>query len=192
MSELAPPGEEQALLAEARALAGGDAHVEAAVLTAIALGDELDPASGELAERAVELARRVGDARLESAALDQLTSVQIALGEVDAATATVRRRLQLVAPLAEDVEMAWEHSDTLHMAPLAYLGAGELDAARRYAQQRRELPFFREADHMAVCWLLTTAALAGDFDEAVALAGHLRFRIVLPRFFNRHSGSFTD
>ena len=174
MSELAPPGEEQALLAEAHALAGGDAHVEAAVLTAIALGDELDPASGELAERAVELARRVGDARLESAALDQLTSVQIALGEVDAAIATVRRRLQLVAPLADDVEMAWEHSDTLHMAPLAYLGAGELDAARRYAQQRRELPFFREADHMAVCWLLTTVALAGDFDEAVELAGHFR------------------
>ncbi len=38
MSELAPPGEEQALLAEARALAGGDAHVEAAVLTVTALG----------------------------------------------------------------------------------------------------------------------------------------------------------
>jgi predicted ATPase/DNA-binding CsgD family transcriptional regulator len=176
MSELTKPGEQQVLLGEARALAGGDAHVEAAVLTVIALGmgDELDPASGELAERAVELARRVGDARLESAALDQLTSVRIALGEMDAATETVRRRLQLVTPLAGDVEMAWEHSDALHMAPLAYLGAGELRTARWFAKQRRELPFFREADHMAVCWLLTTAALAGDFDEAVKLAHQFR------------------
>ena len=70
--------------------------------------------------------------------------------------------------------MAWEHSDTLHMAPMVYLAAGDLEAARRYAQQRSELPFFREADHLAVEWLLTTAAIAGDFDEAVALAQRFR------------------
>jgi hypothetical protein len=70
--------------------------------------------------------------------------------------------------------MAWEIPDTLHMAPMAYLAAGDLEAARRYAQQRSELPSFREADHLAVQWLLTTAALAGDFDEAVALAQRFR------------------
>ena len=79
-------------------------------------------------------------------------------GELDAAVATVRRRLELLAPRAHDVEMAWEYSDTLHMAPMVYLAAGDLEAARRYAQQRSELPFFREADHLAVEWLLTTAA----------------------------------
>ncbi len=70
--------------------------------------------------------------------------------------------------------MAWEYSDTLHMAPMVYLAAGDLATARRYAQQRSELPFFREADHLAVEWLLTTAALAGDFDEAVELAERFR------------------
>ena len=60
------------------------------------------------------------------------------------------------------------------MAPMVYLAAGDLVAARRYAQQRSELPFFREADHLAVEWLLTTAAIAGDFDEADALAQRFR------------------
>ncbi len=70
--------------------------------------------------------------------------------------------------------MAWEYSDTLHMAPMVFLAAGDLVAARRYAQQRSELPFFRESDHLAVEWLLTTAAIAGSFDEAVALAQRFR------------------
>ena len=174
MSELPPPGEEQALLGEARALAAGDVHVEAAVLTVTTEADEFDPAYGDLAERAIELAQRVGDTRLESHALDQLTAVHLICGELDEAVATVRRRLELLAPRAHDVEMAWEYSDALHMAPMVYLAAGDLEAARRYAQQRSELPFFREADHLAVEWLLTTAAVAGDFDEAVALAQRFR------------------
>ena len=93
---------------------------------------------------------------------------------MEAAAATVRRRLELLTPRAHEVEMAWEYSDALHMAPLVYLAAGDLATARHYAQQRRELPFFREADHLAVTWLLTTAALAGDFDEAVELASQFR------------------
>jgi hypothetical protein len=56
------------------------------------------------------------------------------------------------------------------MAPLVCLAGGNLHAARRYAQQRADLPFFREAAHLAVPWLLTTAALAGDFEEAADLA----------------------
>lgn len=174
MSELPPPGEEDALLAEARALADGDPHLEAVVLTVTSRGDDLDPTTREAAERAVELARSVGDARLESAALDQLTSVQLASGEFDAAATTVRRRIELVAPLAGDVEMAWECSDVFHMASLVYVAAGDLQSARRHAQQRHDLPFFREADHLAVPWLLTTAALAGDFDQAVEYAERFR------------------
>jgi hypothetical protein len=60
------------------------------------------------------------------------------------------------------------------MAPLVYLAAGDLVSARRYAQQRRDLPFFREADHLAVPWLVVTAALTGDFDEAVEHAERFR------------------
>ena len=137
-------------------------------------GEPLDPATLELTERAVDLAQRVGDARLESAALDELTALRLAYGELDGAAAAARRRLELLTPLADDVEMAWEYSDALHMAPMVYLAAGDLEAARRYAQQRSELPFFREAHHLALEWLLTTAAIAGDFDEAVELAERFR------------------
>jgi predicted ATPase len=175
LSEPTPPGEEHALLAEARALGGGDAHVEAAVLAVTAVqGELLDPATLELTERAVELAQRVGDARLESAALDELTALRLAYGELDGAAVAARRRLELLTPLAGDVEMAWEYSDALHMAPLVYLAAGDLETAGRYAQQRSELPFFREAHHLALEWLLTTAAIAGDFDEAVDFAERFR------------------
>ncbi len=174
LSEPPPAGEERALLEEARALAGGDVHVEAALLTVTTPADEFDPTYADLAERAVELARRVGDTRLEIAALDQLTAVHLICGELNGAVATVQRRLELLAPRAHDIEMAWEIPDTLHMAPMVHLAAGDLEAARRYAQQRSELPSFREADHLAVEWMLTTAALAGDFDEAVELAQRFR------------------
>jgi predicted ATPase len=175
MSEPPPPGEVEAVLAEARALAGGDdAHVEAAAYLVGVLDDPLDPVSAELAARAVELARRVGDARLEASALDQVTAVELARGDMDGAAATVRRRVELLTPRARDVEMAWEYSDTLHMAAMVHLTAGDLGPARRYAHQRCELPFFREAAHLSVPWLLTTAALAGDFDEALEVAERFR------------------
>ncbi|MEV0291374.1 LuxR C-terminal-related transcriptional regulator [Kribbella sp. NPDC050820] len=174
MSELASPGERQALLDEAWTLAFGDPYVEAAILNVVGFQDERDPQSSELIERAVELARRVGDARLESSTLDSLTGLQLARGEYDGAAATVRRRLELLTPRAHEVEMAWEYTDALHMACVVYVAAGNLEAARHYAQQRRELPFFRETDHLAVAWLLTTAADAGEFDEVVDLAFQFR------------------
>ena len=43
-----------------------------------------DPATAELIDRALTLARRVGDPLIESAALDQLMAVQLARGEVRA------------------------------------------------------------------------------------------------------------
>ena len=66
MSELAPPGEERALLARATAAAGDVRTSRRPMLTSRRSTDELDPASPPLAERAVELARRVGDARLRA------------------------------------------------------------------------------------------------------------------------------
>ena len=174
MSDPPVPGAAQGLLAEARTLAAGDVHVEAAILTVTTPTDEFDPTYADLAERAVELAHRVGDVRLESHALDQVTAVRLVSGQPNAAVASVRRRLELVEPRADDPELAWEHSDTLHMAPLVCLAAGDLRAAREYAQARSELPFLREADHLAVEWLLPTAAIAGDFEDAVAFAEHFR------------------
>jgi hypothetical protein len=60
------------------------------------------------------------------------------------------------------------------MAPLVHLVSGDLETARHYAEQRCELPFFRESDHLAVAWLLSTAALAGDFDHVLDLADRFR------------------
>ena len=174
MSELAPPGEARALLAQARTLAAGDPHVEAAVLTVTTAADESDPTYAGLAERAIELAHRVGDARLESHALDQLTAVRLICGDLDGAVVAVRRRLDLLADRAHDVEMAWEYSDTLHMAPMVHVASGDLEAARRYARERSELPFLREAEHLAIEWLLTVEAIAGHLDEAVGLAERFR------------------
>jgi predicted ATPase len=165
MSELPDRDQLHALLGRARALAVGDVHLEAAVLTVTTATDESDPAYEALAGRAVELAHRVGDARLESHALDQLTAVHLLGGEYERAVTTIRRRLELLEPLADDVEMAWEYSDSLHMAPMVFLAAGDLPTARRHARRRSELPFLRGSDHLAVEWLLTTAAIAGEFDE---------------------------
>ena len=174
MAEPASPDERQALLDEAWTLAFSDPYVEAAMLNVVGFQDELDPQSSELIGRAVELARRVGDVRLESSTLDSLIGLQLVGGEYERAAATVKRRLELLTPQAHEVEMAWEYTDALHMACLVYVAAGNLEAARHYAQQRRELPFFRETDHLAVAWLLTTVAVGGEFDEAVDLA--LQFR----------------
>jgi predicted ATPase/DNA-binding CsgD family transcriptional regulator len=174
MSTLARPGEEAALLAEAKTLAFGDTRVEAGILTVAGLSDGIDPASSELVERAVELARRLGDIRLQAAAMDQLTAARLACGEFESAAAIVERRIELLRPVAHEVEMAWEYTDAFHMAPMVYLGTGDLETARRYGARRRELPLFRQSPHMAVIWLLVTAALAGDFDEAVGLAAQFR------------------
>jgi len=174
LSKLPAPGEEAELLADAEMLAFGDAQVEAALLTVAGLGDGIDPASAELIERAVELTSRVGDIRLQSAAMDQLTAVRLACGEFESAAAVVERRIDLLRPVAREVEMAWEYTDAFHMAPMVYIGAGDLETARRYGQRRRELPLFQQSPHMAVMWLLITAALAGDLDEAVSLAEQFR------------------
>ena len=59
------------------------------MLTAEAFhGDDPDPVTAELAERAITLARRVGDPLTESAALDELTAIQLARGEIRAALAS--------------------------------------------------------------------------------------------------------
>ncbi|HZA00593.1 MAG TPA: hypothetical protein VE575_17670, partial [Acidimicrobiales bacterium] len=177
MHELLSQEELATLLAEARVLAGGDPHVEAAILTATAtapnIGDR-DPLNAELAERAVELARRVDDARLESGALDQLEVSQLAVGDVLGAAAGAQRRVALLSPRWGDVDVAFELSDALHMAAMTSIGVGDLAAGRDFARQRLDLPFHGEERHMAVDWLLVVAALAGDLDEAVELTRRFR------------------
>jgi hypothetical protein len=120
-------GEVIELLAAAWALAGGDAGAQARLLTAEAFsGDEFDPLTAELTDRAITLARRAGDPLTESAALDQLTAIQLARGEVRAATASALRRIDLLAPIRMTALSGLEFSDAHGMAAECCVAAGDL------------------------------------------------------------------
>ena len=153
-------------------------HVEAAVLTVTRRCDEFDPAYADLAERAVELAHRVGDTRLESHALDQLTAVHLICGELDAG-----RRHRPTSPRAARAAVpttsSWRGSTRTPSTWRRWSTSPRATSRPHVAtpEQRSELPFFREADHLAVEWLLTTAAIAGDFDEAVSARRPLPARL---------------
>ena len=111
-ARLPPPAEATALLTRARELAGDDLAGQAAVVLAEcgALGDaffaeEAEPKTAAsqttaLAERAVELARRLHDPLAECAALDALTGAQHRAGDAFAAAASAHRRVEPGPPAA--------------------------------------------------------------------------------------------
>ncbi|GAA1309473.1 ATP-binding protein [Pseudonocardia xinjiangensis] len=171
----ASPDVVRALLDEARRHAGGDLVAQARLATAEAfVVPETDPGAAQAGERALELARRAGDRLAESAALDRLTTVQLAGGEARAALASALRRIELLAPVALDADAGFELSDAHIMAVESAIAAGDLREARRVAERVRDLPLHREVGHVAVARLLTVALLDGHWDGVVA-AGE-RFR----------------
>ena len=175
MATAPPDGLADELLARGRALAGGNVAAQARLLTAEAYtGDDTDPVTAELAERAITLARRAGDPLAESAALDDLTAVQVARGELRGALASTLRRLEILGPLPVTARSGLEHSDSLFMATECATAVGDLRAARQLAERVRDLPFHREEGHLATARLIVVATLAGDWDEALALAGQFR------------------
>jgi predicted ATPase/DNA-binding CsgD family transcriptional regulator len=175
IADLPPAGQAAALVAEARALARGDPRAQARIRTAEAfMGRELDPVTADQTEQALVLARRAGDHLTESAALDQLMSVQLARGEVRAAAASALRRTMLLTALPVRAEAGLEFCDAFSMAAETATAAGDLRAARRFAERVRDLPFYREEGHLATSRLLVVTALAGDFDETVAFAEQYR------------------
>jgi predicted ATPase len=191
-----PPAEEvDALLAEARALADGDPSAEARIRTAEAFtGLELDPVTADLTEQALVLARRAADVLTESAALDQLTAVELARGEVRAAAADALRRTILLAVLPVRADTGLEFSDAFSMAAETATAAGDLPAARRLAERLRDLPFYREEGHLATAQLLIVTALAGDWDETVAFAEQYREgwqRAGRPQAINLSRGAYA-
>jgi hypothetical protein len=164
------PGEVEELQSRAWELGAGDDAAEARVFTAEAYrGASMDPVSAELADRAITLARRVGDPLIESAALDQLTAVQLARGEISAAAASSLRRTKILAPLPVTALTGFEFTDAYVMATECAVAAGDLAGARVLAEGVRDLPFHREEGHLATARLIVVAALAGDWDEAIAL-----------------------
>jgi predicted ATPase/DNA-binding CsgD family transcriptional regulator len=175
MATAIAPAQGRVLIAEGWALAGDDLTAQARLLTAEAFDIEItDTASEELVERALALARRIGDPLTESAALDQLTSIQLARGEVAAAAASALRRIELLAPLPTTATSGLEFFDSFGMAADCAVGTGDLSSARTSAERLRDLPFYREEGHLATSRLLVVTALTGEWDEAVALAERFR------------------
>jgi predicted ATPase/DNA-binding CsgD family transcriptional regulator len=184
-ARLPPPEEATALLTQARELAGNDPAGQAAVVLAEcgALGDaffaeEAEPraAAAEttaLAERAVELARRLHDPLAECAALDALTGAQHRAGDTFAAAASARRRVDLLHSVPVTPGAAFELIDTLLMATETSIGVGDLPAARQWSRQMRDLPLLAEVGHFATSRVLVADALAGY--AADVIMGSRRF-----------------
>jgi predicted ATPase/DNA-binding CsgD family transcriptional regulator len=195
MTTARPDGQAEELLARGWALADGNAAAEARLLTAEACNaDNLDPVSAELAARAITLAQRAGDPLTESAALDGLTAVQLARGELRAALASALRRTEILAPLPMTARSGLEHSDALCMAAECATAAGDLRTARWLAERVRDLPFQREEGHLATARLIVVTVLAGDWDEALVLSGRFREgweRAGRPRAGNLSRGAYA-
>jgi hypothetical protein len=147
----------------------------AQVLTAEAFShSDLDPDCLEFTERAIVLARQAADPLIESAALDQLTSIQLAEGRIRDAAESARERIRLMSPLAVRAELGLEVADAYQMAAECALAVGDLAGARGLAEVLRELPFHHEEGHLATSRLILVTMLAGDWAESVVLAERFR------------------
>jgi predicted ATPase/DNA-binding CsgD family transcriptional regulator len=175
MATAPPGGLARELIARGRALADGNMTAESRLLIAEAYtGDDIDPVTAELAERAITMARRAGDPLAETVALDELTAVQLARGELRAALASALRRTEILGTLPVTALSGLEHSDSLQMAAECATATGDLRTARQLAERVRDLPFHREEGHLATARLIVVATLAGDWDEVLVLAGQFR------------------
>ncbi|WP_329126714.1 ATP-binding protein [Streptomyces sp. NBC_01465] len=179
-------GEVTAVLATARELSrDGDPAAEAAVALAEAavLHDAFGAVQGDAhnsvqetvgcSERAVELARLVGDPIAESAALDALSGARTWAGESFGAAAAARRRIEILAPVPPGPASTHERMDALAMAAGTALGTGELAQARRWGRELADHPLFAEVGHHATSWLLIADAFAGRGDDV--RTGSVRF-----------------
>ncbi|MGH9113003.1 MAG: ATPase, partial [Acidimicrobiales bacterium] len=175
MAKLPPPGTVDELLDKAEALAAGSPRAEPSILTAYAFnGDEIDPATVGLSERALELALRDGNAVDQSAALDGLSVVYLAAGDVPAAVATVRRRADLLATMRPHALNGMELFDGYAMASEISLTAGDFSAARMFADRLAALPFVSEHDHLALARRIKVDAMAGEVQAVVAASERFR------------------
>ena len=184
-----------ALLREGWALAGDDLAAQARLLTAEAFaGDVADPATVGLVERAISLAGEIGEPLTESAALDQLTAVHLARGEVRAGLDSAQRRIDLLAPLEVVPTAGLEFLDSFVMAADCAIAAGDLPLARQLAERLRDLPFHREEGHLATSRLLVVTVMTGDWTEALGLAEQYREgweRAGRPRAGNLSRGAYA-
>jgi len=172
---LPPPGEVEHLLGRARELAADDPAAQARILTAEAFALAVrDERVLLLGSRALELAGAAGDLPGQSAALDVLTSGQLAAGEVRAAMASAVRRTELLSAVPLTPDCALEVSDAYQMASECALAAGELREAQRLGEGLCNLSFVREEDHLATSRLVIVHLLSGEWDRGLDLAERFR------------------
>lgn len=136
--------------------------------------DEASPEAADEARRAIRVAREVGDPVLESSALDALCAVSLAIGDVATALDAVRRRLDLLAGFPPSATNAFEIADAYGMAAEVALTAGDLAAARRYADDLERLPFHLEEGHLATSRRLEVDAMAGEIARVLDAAARFR------------------
>jgi predicted ATPase/DNA-binding CsgD family transcriptional regulator len=157
------------LLRHAGQLAAGDPHAAAVIAVATA---SYAAASGAptlaSAQAALDAARSVPDAVLESGALDALIAASIFHGDVVEAHRLAQLRLARLPSWRDDPAAGLELKDALHVATFCALGAGDLATAQDTARRQHELPFLRERRDLADDELMAPAALAGRWDEVLA------------------------
>jgi predicted ATPase/DNA-binding CsgD family transcriptional regulator len=169
-----PPLDADAVVAEARELAGDDLPTRTAVAVAAAFDcEESDPAALALAREAGDLARQAGDVLMESAALDNMTVVLLAIGDSRGAADCTRRRIELLAGIPLDASTGFELGDAYHMAVDVHVGLGDVRTARRYAASLLRFPAYREG-HLGACRLVVGDALAGEWDRVLPVAARFR------------------
>ncbi len=178
-----PPAQDtvQTLLADARAHAGGDGRAMAAISIAEefrrvqgAFQSEGVPHDAESPGDALALARDAGDPLLVSAALDAVTLAQAMRGDVVQAAETAAERIDPLTPLARDPRAAFDLQDALHTVTFVGVAAGQTARCLRQAEQGHDLEFLREERDLADSVLLAPAALAGQWDRALALGDQFR------------------
>ena len=109
-----------------------------------------------------------GDPLAESAALDALTSIQLASGRLREALDSSVRRTELLASVPVTAESALEFFDAYQMGSQCALAAGDLGEACRLGEGLLDLPFYREEYHLGTSRLIVVGLLAGTWDEAMA------------------------
>lgn len=155
MNPVPSASEVEALLGDAAKLASGDPAARARTIAATAFNlDEGDAGTAELVKQALTLARQASNPLIESAALDRLSAVQLARGDVRAAVESSMRRLELLAPLPITAASGAEIADAFVMTTDCAIAAGDLRAARQLAERLRDLPHQSEEVHLKTARLI--------------------------------------
>jgi hypothetical protein len=155
----------------------GDLEVAAHVAAARAWNGTAAPTATDpdLAEVALDAARRSGDSLLVAGALDAVASAALDSGEWARANRLTLERIDMLDVLPRhDPRTGGEILDILHMVGEARLAIGDLPAAVSAARMAAVDPIGQGLAHLAASHLLLPLALQGHFDEALIEAAKMR------------------